>query len=61
MDDTLDDTFLVSSNKNDEIHEQKSGFGRLDDVDDTLHVKVRKHLSQGKNLKCHHKNCNSYH
>jgi hypothetical protein len=59
LDDTLDDTKKVSSNKNDENHEQKSGFRRLDDVDNTFHVKVRGHLAKGESLKCHHKNCNN--
>jgi hypothetical protein len=58
LDDTLDDTNKVSSNKNDKNHEQKSAFGRFDDVDDTLHIKVREHFSQEKSLKCHHNNCN---
>ena len=58
LDDTLDDTKKVSSNKNDENQEQNNGFGRFDDVDDTFHVKVREHLAKGKSLKCHHKNCN---
>ena len=59
MDDTLDDTKKVSSNNNNENQEQNNGFGRFDGVDDTLHIKVREHLSQGKSLKCHHKNCNN--
>jgi hypothetical protein len=58
LDDTLDDTFLVSSNKNYQNHAHNNGFRRFDDVDDTLHMIVREHLSQGKSLKCHHKNCN---
>jgi hypothetical protein len=37
LDDTLDDTKKVSSNKNDKNYEQNNGFGRFDDVDDTLH------------------------
>jgi hypothetical protein len=57
LDDTLDDTKNVSSNENDENYEQNNGFGRLDGIDDTLHIIVREHLSQGKTLKCHHKNC----
>jgi hypothetical protein len=58
FDDTLDDTTKISSIKNDENYEQNNGFGRFDDVDDTLHMIVRQYLSQGKSLKCHHKNCN---
>ena len=58
LDDTLDDTKEVSSNNIDENQEQNNGFGRFDDVDDTLHIKIREHLSLGKSLKCHHKNCN---
>jgi hypothetical protein len=42
LDDTLDNTFLVSSNNSNENHEQNNGFGRFDDTDDTLHImKVR--------------------
>jgi hypothetical protein len=59
LDDTLDNTKEVSSNKNDENYEQNNGFGRFDGVDDTLHIKVKEHLNQGKSLKCHHKNCNN--
>jgi hypothetical protein len=59
LDDTLDDTFLVSSNKNDKNYEQNNNFGRLDDVDDTLLMIVREHLNQGKSLKCLLQNCNS--
>ena len=33
----MDDTKKVSSNNNDENQEQNNGFGRFDDVDDTLH------------------------
>jgi hypothetical protein len=58
LDDTLDNTKIVSSNDNHKNHEQKSGFGRFDSVDDTLHMIVREHLAKGKSLKCHHKNCN---
>ena len=54
----MDNTFLVSSNKNDKNHEQNNGFGQFDGVDDTLQVIVRKHLAKGKSLKCHHKDCN---
>jgi hypothetical protein len=57
LDDTLDDTFLVSSNKNDKNQEQNNGFARFDGVDDTLHIKVKEHLANGKTLNCHHKNC----
>jgi hypothetical protein len=57
LDDTLDDTKEVSSNKNYENHEQNNGFGRFDGVDDTLHIKVKEHLVNGKTLKCHHKSC----
>jgi Bifunctional DNA primase/polymerase, N-terminal len=57
LDDTLDDTFFVSSNKNDGNQEQNNGFGRFDDIDNTLHTKVREHLANGKTLKCHHKSC----
>ena len=59
LDDTLDDTKKVSSNNNDKNQAQNNDFGRFDGVDDTLHIKVREHLSQGKSLKCHHKNCNN--
>jgi hypothetical protein len=58
LDDTLDDTKMVSSNKNDKKYEQNNGFGLFDDVDDTLHRKVKEYLAKGKSLKCHHKNCN---
>jgi hypothetical protein len=58
LDDTLDDTKTVSSNNINENQEQNNGFGRFDGVDDTLQIIVREHLSQGKSLKCHHKNCN---
>ena len=59
LDDTLDDTKNVSSNKKCENYEQNNSFGRFDGVDDTLHImKVREHLAKGKSLKCHHKNCN---
>jgi hypothetical protein len=58
FDDTLDDTTTILSNKNDKNYERKNVFRRFDGVDDTFHDKVREHLSQGKNLKCHHKNCN---
>ena len=58
LDDTLDNTKKVSSNNIQENQEQNNGFGRFDDIDDTLHIKIREHLSQGKSLKCHHKNCN---
>ena len=58
LDDTLDDTKNVSSNNIDKKQEQNDDFGRFDGVDDTLHIKVREHLSQGKSLKCHHRNCN---
>ena len=58
LDDTLEDTKKVSSNKEDRNHEQNNGFGRFDGVDDTLHMNVREHLGQEKSLKCHHKNCN---
>ena len=30
-----------------------------DTFDDNLNTKVKEHLSQGKTLKCHHKNCNN--
>ena len=53
------DAKTVSSNNNTENQEQNNIFGRLDGVDDTLHKIVRDHLSQGKGLKCHHKNCNN--
>ena len=60
MDDTLDNTLLVSSNKNNKNHEQNDGFGRFDGIDDDLHIKVKEHLSkEGKSLKCHYKNCNN--
>ena len=59
LDDTLDDTKKVSSNNNNGNQEQNNGFGRFDDVDDTLHImKVKEHPAKGKSLKCHHKNCN---
>jgi hypothetical protein len=48
----------VWSNNINENQEQNNGFGRFDGVDDTLHMKVREHLSQGQSLKCHHKYCN---
>jgi hypothetical protein len=58
LDDTLDDTKEVSSNNSNENHEQNTGFGRFDDIDDTLHtMKVKEHLAKGKTLKCHHKSC----
>jgi hypothetical protein len=57
LDDTLDNTFLVSSNNNQKKHEQNNGFGRFDGVDDTLHIRVKEHLVNGKTLKCHHKSC----
>ena len=59
FDDTLDDTKKVSTNNNNENQTQNDDFGRYDSIDDTLHMKVREHLSQGKSLKCHHKNCNN--
>ncbi|HSF51270.1 MAG TPA: bifunctional DNA primase/polymerase, partial [Nitrososphaeraceae archaeon] len=37
LDDTLDDTNKVSSNKNDENQAQNNDFGRYDSIDDTLH------------------------
>ena len=55
----MDDTKEVSSNNNNENQEQNNGFGRFDGVDDTLHIKVREHLAQGKSLKCHQKNCDN--
>ena len=58
MDDTLDDTNKISSNNNNEKHEQNNYFGRFDGVDDPLHMKVKEHLAQEKSLKCHHPNCN---
>ena len=54
----MDDTKEVSSNNSIENQAQNNGFGRYDSIDDTLHIKVREHLTQGKSLKCHHKNCN---
>ena len=51
LDDTLDDTKKVSSNNNNENQEQNNGFGRFDGVDDTLHIKVREHLSSRKKSK----------
>ena len=59
FDDTLDDTKKVSTNNNNKNQTQNDDFGRYDSIDDTLHMKVREHLSQGKSLKCHHKNCNN--
>ena len=59
LDDTLDDTKTVSSNNSNDNQEENNGFGRFDGVDDTLHIKVREHLSKGKSLKCHHKNCDN--
>ena len=51
MDDTLDDTNKVSSNKNDKNHEQNNGFGRFDDVDDILHImNVKEHFGKGKSI-----------
>lgn len=47
------------THKNYKSLEQNNGFGRLDDVDDTFHIKIREHLKQEKTLKCHHKNCNN--
>ena len=41
LDDTLDDTKIVSSNNKDKNQEQNNGFGRFDGVDDNLHIKVR--------------------
>jgi hypothetical protein len=43
LDDTLDDTKKASSNNNNENQEQNSGFGRVDDIDDTLHIIYRKY------------------
>ncbi len=57
LDDTLDDIKKVSSIDNDENQEQNNGFGRFDDIDDILHVKVKEHLANGKTLKCHYKSC----
>ncbi len=57
LDDTLDDIKKVSSIDNNENQEQNNGFGRFDDIDDTLHLKVNEHLANGKTLKCHHKSC----
>ena len=47
----MDDTKKVSSNKTDKNQEQNNGFGRFDGVDDTLHIKVKEHLSKGKKSK----------
>jgi len=41
LDDTLDDTKKLLSNNSRRNHEQNNGFGRLDDVDDTLHSLYR--------------------
>ena len=50
LDDTLDDTTTILSNKNYENYEQKSGFRRFDGVDDTLHImKVKEHFVKEKN------------
>jgi hypothetical protein len=57
LDDTLDDIKKASSNNNDKNQEQNTAFGRFDDIDDTLHTKVKEHLANGKTLKCHHKSC----
>jgi hypothetical protein len=59
LDDTLDNTNKVSSNNNNKNQEQNNSFGRVDGFDDDLHIKVKEHLSRGKTLKCHHKNCNN--
>jgi hypothetical protein len=57
LDDTLDDTKNASSNKDNKNHEQNNGFGRFDGIDNTLHIKVKEHLANGKTLKCHHNSC----
>ena len=48
LDDTLHDTKMVSSNKNDKKQEQNNDFGRLDGVDDTLHsMSTREKIDSG--------------
>jgi hypothetical protein len=58
LDVTFDNTFFVPSNDNDKNQAKNNGFGQFDGVDDTLQIIVREHLTQGKSLKCHYKNCN---
>jgi hypothetical protein len=57
VDDSKEEIVKRPSNQNQQKQAQNNSFGRFDDVDDDLHIKVREYLAKGKTLKCHHKGC----